>query len=382
MYLIPRLIGVSSYIVTLLLFAYLISHASSKNAIKLTWIYYFVLLLMAAFFVPDQSADLSRYINNMHFYVSSSNETFERALLKTSTPGGILLLYVIGQFNNDRLLPLFAAGLDFFFIFSILRIEIKKFNSYGNQLSIALLVLMSSGFFMWVISGIRNMMAYSIIIYCIYKEFFLEKKLIYNLPLYIIACSIHSMGQVVFLYRIIFSMFESNNKKHRILNLMIAVSILLIICYHGTRFIDDLFDRGERYYISGRDGTGYFYIWNLIISLFNLIIALFFIFEYYIIDKKIRKINLHSRFSEDKYLLFSIPIIIIAPILMFIQYSFFTRTCAFINLLNYILAIIVINKSRLSNSEIGIVNKVIILSIVLLLISCARGDICSLKFFI
>ena len=118
MYLAARLIGVSSYAISLLIIVYLIGKANPRIAVRLTWAYYGILLLMGAFFVPDVSADLSRYINNMHFYASASSETIEKSLLKTSTPGAVLLLYTIGLFHNDRLLPLFAAAVDFLLLFS------------------------------------------------------------------------------------------------------------------------------------------------------------------------------------------------------------------------------------------------------------------------
>jgi hypothetical protein len=63
---------------------------------------------------------------------------------------------------------------------------------------------MISGRFIGVISGIRNGLAFILLIKCFYEEYFEGKTILKNIIFYIMSILIHPSAIVIILYRFVF----------------------------------------------------------------------------------------------------------------------------------------------------------------------------------
>ena len=241
---------------------------------------------------------------------------------------------------------------------------------------------MSTGVLMGMISGIRNTMAYCIIIWCFYRECILKKKISYHIPLYLIAASIHSMGQVVFIYRLIMLVHDRRNNKENVASKMVGITLIVLILLYGQKYLEGIITKGNNY-INAEEGdsAAYFYIWNFILAILKTVTSYYLIYEF----NKIR-----SSWSEQEkknnrdlmnYVEFMKPICFAIPVFMILQYSFFTRTTALLHLLNVPLYLIIVSKAKDYETRRRIKLRVILISSIVLILACLRGNICSLKFF-
>ena len=164
-----RIIGVGCYALSLLIIMGIIQHQSRKEAKLTLSVYLIALVLMGYFYKPNISADLYRYVKNMHYYSLFSFADIQPIAIKTTHPGAVLYLYIIGQLGNDSLLPAISAFIDLILVFSVIKCEAARNKFTGVEICDALFFLMSTGILMGMISGIRNTMAYCIILWCLYR---------------------------------------------------------------------------------------------------------------------------------------------------------------------------------------------------------------------
>ena len=66
----------------------------------------------------------------------------------------------------------------------------------------------------------------------------------------------------------------------------------------------------------------------------------------------------------------------------FVEFNFFQRTNWFLTILMIPLIVQLLRVSNYSNSNRVIRNNLVFMSLIMLVVACARGDLCSLKFFI
>ena len=162
MYLIGRVISLMIFVAVMFIICYVISRSGKLTGNRAVNLYIILLGIMGYFFIPHTGADLFRLYTTMKYFSSKSVSELFEVLLSSTTPGSGLYFFVIGRLGNNNLLPFVSAIITFSFCFSILKDELKKNDSKSNYVAIALLVFMSRGLMMQIISNIRTMMALSI----------------------------------------------------------------------------------------------------------------------------------------------------------------------------------------------------------------------------
>lgn len=380
MFLTARLFGICTYVFLLSLTCLSLKYTNNNKKLEIIlFLYLCALVLMAFLFVPYISADLYRLAFISERYASMPFDTILQEILDNRTPGCVLYLYLVGKLNNYHFLPAIAVMIDFSLLFSILKSEIKRNLTKGSFVASALFLLMSSSIFMSSISGIRNMLAYSIIIWCVYREFILKKSFLIHLPLYLVAASFHTMGQVMLIYRIVFFLFEKNNLINRIFKILLSMFLVIIIVKYGQYFINGILEKANNYNESFQAGTEFFYIWGAISAGIQFIVTIYEINLFYKL-KKYFKQQLRN-FEVDNIIHFLLPLLIISFISLFFSYVAFARVQMFLFIFLLPTTLILIkNIPEFKQKKIQF--KLFFISFVLLLISCTRGDLCSLKFWV
>ena len=235
---------------------------------------------------------------------------------------------------------------------------------------------MGSGCYIETITGIRTMLSFCIIARCIFEEFIENKKIVKNIIWYIIAGLIHSVGLVLLLIRILYLIIERKNKRKslNILKFFIVGIILISILIIGRVYFSTMFDKAIAYITKGT----FSYIWEYIIG----IIILIFIMEILHFYKKyIKCIDNNLGLYNIYKFTYIINIIVIALIM---EYNTFHRfillnAILIIPLLVYELKYVFENYDKKVCKNLY--NIIILFSIIILILECARGNMTSLKFF-
>ena len=232
---------------------------------------------------------------------------------------------------------------------------------------------------MATISGIRTMLALAIFCYCIYQEIYNNKKIKHLIVPYLICASVHVMGQVMLLYRILFLFFEkSNGVRGKIRSVLVGLVSIFLITRYGANYIDVLLERSNSYYNYAIQGVAYDYLWERILSVFSIILFVYLATTFKRLSKKYAG-TIPDHVTNTKTLItFLIPLTIIDIITFFIEFSFFQRT-------SYILTIlsipIVMEILYISDGEKAKIKKyLLIIALIFFAVAFSRGDMCSYKF--
>lgn len=380
MYLIPRLIGVCTYVSILFIMAFMIRYAAKVRDIRRTLNIYWILVgLMGYFFVPPSGFDLPRLINRMYHYSEMSKETFFSSLITTLTPGERIYYRIIGMFPNaEKMLPCITALICFAFCFSILK-NLAKAKDDRVIISVALMLFMARGGMMPAIDTIRAYMASSIIAWCVYQELCKNKSFTKHLPLYIIACSVHALGYILFLLRLLYMLVQAQKSiDKKIFVILGAIAILGASWFFVPNIWTMLFDKMTYYYEAGQSGESYFYIWEGILSAMSVLVAAYLL-------RYISKLTNATGSTPEpqcmNYCKYMKLVVFVNTVSVFIEYNFFMRMGHYVTILTMPLVWYALSLEKQQQRKTGLKERLILISTIVLLLSCARGYLCSLKFF-
>ena len=374
MYLLERFLGVFTYTAILLLVCFLIIKMPKKKIGKILLFYTVALSVMGFLYVPASGADLYRIIPVMHIYKEWDFEGILHHFFDTTTPMAMLYYSIIGKFNIDGLLPAITAFITYSNVFYIFKDSIKRKEDVSKKnIVLALFFVMSTGFFIETISNIRTILAFSIIIRCVYNEIVNKKSIIRYIPLYIVASLIHSSAIVITIIRIIFYIFiEKREDKYLFIKKIIFVlSIVVIYFYFGDFFVTKMFEKATKYFTTE---DGYFLIWDCI-KTFILLFEIIILTRYY--KKYIKKNNKEFEVSINNLVNFSILMTLIILLVNFQEFNTFFRFTYFNIMINIPIIINILAIKEDKKLEFII----FILSLASLGIAVTRGTLSSLKFF-
>ena len=370
MYIKERIIGLTIFYGLLLIVSIFISKSNSLKNIKRILVVYIILLsVMAFFYYPNDSADLTRHFMSLKLYSNMSVYEFVDACSNNITPGALLYFRIIGKLNNVHLLPCITSIIYYSILFVLYFNFIKKYKVSPKSAALSLFLFMINGRFLGLISGIRNGLAFILIFCAIYREFILNRKIISNILLYLFAILIHSSSFIVILLRFLFIPFEKNKLSFKIANLIFLMIMFIFFYKYNFYILNNAIDRGNQYLFE----TSYFYIWEHLLSLIYII---FYTITIFIFNKKIK----------DKKIINLGKLIMIINIFCFIfiyEHSIFTRIQNFSSLLFLLYYMYILDFLRINDKKMRIYSfftYFVIFSI--LIIALTRGNISGLKFFL
>lgn len=344
--------------------------------------YLLFISIMAFLYVPAIEADLYRLIGYMNNYASLSNEDFRSALLNSSsanTPVSMIYFRVIGSTGITGLLSGITTLIVFSNILYIIYDNSKRLKSSNRVAALTLFTIMSTGFYMATVSGIRNALAFSITARCIYDEEYNGKKPLKNTIWYLLACLIHPAAIAVLLIRVIALTIDKYNKRkiRSLLSTLVYIILASItLAYLGaTLFLQEACLKLSQYI----SVAGYTYYWDNLITIFTIV----FLFVNYWAYLHFRDNS--TRVKTASLVKFSYAITFVS-VLFISEISIFERFTQ----LNLIIMIPVImsNLSNCMNTTdrnrlLSFAYRLLVcIPIIVFIISASRGSLCSLKFFV
>lgn len=386
MFLFERLIGVGLYSLVLVLFCFSLVGKSGKKIKRRLFCYSIILSIMAYNFVPYETADLYRIYEYVEAFQKYSFSSFlENQVSKADLGVAGILYWLVGQIGIPQLLPTIVTFVCYSCIFYIICKTAEKNQISGKNVAIAVFFYMSLGTYIFVISGIRCMLGISLLSFCFYRESVEKKFNILHIPLYIIAAFIHSFSAVLIAARFLVSIFDTKTTPIRkiIYFVFLGAGIVLVFRNFGG-YISEIMEKADSYL----NGNLYSYVWDYIIAF----IALFVLLSIILKSKKVEK---QSLLKLNVFRLYLTALLLVALCLCY-EFSIFHRTVVYvlpIISLPLLLTILQTNDNKqssdtlccgraISDLPITFNSMIIVVSAVLLLLSCARGSLCSLKFFV
>ena len=379
MYLIPRLIGIGIYVTILLMMVLMVRYIASEKDFRRTLnLYWIIVGLIGFFFVPPPGFDLPRVIERMQYYVRISKEVFIERFLNSLTPTEFVYYRIIGNLPYaERLLPCISALIAFGFCFAILK-DLFKEREDRVALSVALFLFMSRGSIMTVIDTVRAYMVMSVMAWCVYQELCKKKSFVKHLPLYIIACPMHAMGYILLLIRVVYMMWGAGKS---FVQKTVARILSVVVIGASTAVLSNiwqkLFDKMESYYESGKTEEGYFYIWEGVLSAMSVLVVVYLLWY---ISKHSREPEYAMDPSEADYCRYVKLVSLATVVSAFIEYNFFMRMGNYVMILVMPLVVFALRLAKRKNDN-HLKQNLICFSVAMLLLACARGYLCSLKFF-
>lgn len=385
MFLLERLIGVGTYALILVLACVSLVGKSNKIIRRILFIYTVVLSIMAFFYVPYETADLHRINEYIEAYKKYSASQMWNLVAKSKFRLADLLYWAIGKTSIPRLLPAIVTFVCYTCIFYIVRKTAEKNQISGKNVAIALFFYMSLGTYIFAISGIRSMLGISLLCFCFFRESVEKKFNILHIPLYIIAALIHPFVAVLAAGRFFAAVFDTQTTSGRKLLYLVLLGTGTAFTFRNySDFIDSIVEKANSYLT----GDLYSYVWDYIIAIITCLV----IFSIILGAKKIEK---QSSLKFNVFRTYLSAGLLTAVCLCY-EFSIFHRTAV------YVLPIIgmpllltilqrkddlrreVVNRSNrlIPNGALTYHSMIVILSVVLLLLSCSRGSLCSFKFFV
>lgn len=369
--LIERLIGVCTYILTLGYFFNKIKKASSVKIINKNLNYYLITLcLLAFFYIPGESADLTRWREMSEVWSNFDFEWFwEHRIQTSSVPAGYLLVYLCQSTGINGILPMICAFGFFGNIFHMLKNEAKRENVNSDSVALTLFFVMSTGFFLEAISGVRCMLAFSIVIRCAYDEMRLNKNIIYNIFFYIFAVLLHNAAMPLTGMRFICLLFEKKKKPvWTIINFLIALGSILLALRLGNDYIDAALEKATLY----MSQNTYSYIWEYIIASIGILLILYVLYKL----KKRYPMEWIRTKAPARYLLLNL----VYTLFFFNVYSIFHRFFS-ASLICSIPIIIEFFSCEYAKQRYKMRFSVVLVLLIILLLASIRGNLSGYKFF-
>ena len=372
--LIERLLGVAVY-AGLLLVMYL-AVRSAKNYTSLCRIlntYVVLLCVMAFFYIPERSADLYRWREVFVEYGwadQSFSEFFDGQLIRTSTPIAYLYMYLINLTGIKGLLPAFCTLVFCGNAFYILKDLYRRHQVSARSISVALFFLMAGGGFLEVISGVRCFVSLSILARCFYDELFNDKPILKNIIWEGLAALIHSMAAVLLVGRLLFTLIQKNRRPvEKVVNIVLTAAIVLFVFQFGVDYIVAALSKAE-YYATNDDG--YTFFWEYLIGAIVM-------FQFAFVLLKVRRTSkrMPEQHGMRNLIRFNLALFAVELVLAF-EYNMFHRLIMFSTLTMTPLTAVAVDDPH----NRGLNRMIWLLSILVLFLACARGNMSGYKFIL
>lgn len=375
MFLEERLLGVSIYALTVVLFFFLIRRIKA-NGLLLTVL---VLLfgLMGYGYIPLSGSDLYRNFITMNYYGSLSSQALYDQLKESSTPLGGLYYYCLSSLSDEHFLPCITAIITYSLIFFLLYKTISNIEVSQKIIAVTVLFFLSRGLLMMTIANIRTMLALSVVALAIY---FWHMRKLGTIKCFVIISVASLMHTICALVLVVFFFLVLLNKEINLYIRIISALVCIIgIAVFGGKYLILASEKGAAYVSSYQDSTGYFYIWEMLLSMMVISITLWLIYKFLAFNH-CNMSSLKKQNANYWEFIKSVGLISIINILLFfIEFNVAFRLSWLISILDIalvpVLACIGNNKMKIYTYNI-----LLICSVFMLLISCSRGDMCSLKF--
>lgn len=370
--LIERMFGAGIYSLLLGYMYIQIRGSNNRYSVKkhLKW-YLLLLCVLAFFYIPTESADLFRWREiSSNWPLMSFSDFFSEKVVSSDTPVAYLMIYLCQRTGVNGVLPAVCAFIFYSNAFHIFNSTLSKYKMSTRVLAVTLLFFMSSGRFLETISGVRCMVAFSIIMRCIYDEIIENKAMWKSVIPYLLACLLHTAATPLVAIRLFALLFEKKKSfTAQLVNGIFFVGLTGIAVFYGGNYIDASITKANNYI----SGPTYAYIWEYLIVGLQLMLIIYLLYVYY-------KFNYEKRqpINDIARLLLLLSII---EVVLIGSYSIFHRFIAASTFLSIPLMAYVL-ENRVANNSTVLIRRIKVVSMFILLLACVRGNLCGFKFFL
>lgn len=368
-YFFERAVSVGLYVIVCVIISNQIS--LSKLTIKQGMITLTGLLaIMAYFIIPAQTMDLYRLWITASDYSQYSFVEMARKIFdaRWSSPLGIYYVSAISKIN-PHLLPAITALWFYGNISYIISDYSKKHDISNSAVAAVIIFFLSRGVYGEVISGIRSMLAFSIIAKCIYDEIYNKKGILIHIPVYVALSLFHSGAIAAIVIYLFFRSVFIEKGWGRIVYAFIGIVTILIFYFFfnsvATRNLDNVFSLFS-------DSGGYFYGWEFLFNTIYMLIIFYILRHtarpYYLTDGSVKMRRIAMTYF-------------VIAILSIRSYSVYHRFISFASFCSLPVLIEIIEDTERDKAIVPRRN-VIILAIIMFVMSGVKGNLNGIKFFI
>jgi hypothetical protein len=374
MFLIERLTGLFTFTGFLALTLLGVSYLKNKQYKIVLWVYVIVLAVLAYLYKPWITADLYR----LHFWCSTTwctyswSQLFEY-LYRVATPMWYLFSWTIFRVTHDvNWIQMIACFWGFGNVLYVISDIIERNHVQGAKRALILFSIMAVGtFYFEMLSGIRSMLGFSIVFFCMYREIIERKSALFHIPLYIFAALLHQATLVLVVGRITFWGVESKNILLKMLSMLLIGILIPFIFIQADLYVDSAVNKAINYATNERE---YSYIWEIIIGLIEQVQIYYILWTYkWQVGKESYQYSLFWKLT----LIIGLVSLSALPF----SYAIFRRYTIFASLCTLPLLGKLFDGTP-SRKIKFFVQVMWCLSLVIFVLSCARGDLCSYKFFV
>lgn len=371
MYILERLIGVGSYAFTLVLVYFLLAWST----IDCKWIFRFytaALCGMAFCYQPYITADLHRIYGMIRTFSHwNFSDFFQQFVVGSTIPSARLFYWCVGKIGYPELLPAAACLICYRCIFYMVMKTMQREQISRAELAAAVFFFMSTGSYMMLISNIRTMLSFTLIVFCFYRESVEGKYRISHLLLYLIAVTMHNAGAVMAALRLCLLLIDRRRTLGR--RIIGAAALCCAAVWCAPLLQPMAADIGEkfRFYVLGDQ---YSYLWEYIIGAVVLAVQLWVI-------SRVRRSG--SGMGDCAGLNWFLLLCVVIALTFWFEFSVFYRLVNCMGtLLMLPLLMAVLRDERMRGRGETACAAVTLMAGCLLILVCSRGSLCSLKFFV
>ena len=373
MFLIERLVSLFVFAGVLSLGMLGMSILKGKQYKVALWLYWIALGILAFAYTPYITADLYRlHLWCVHGWCQWTWPTLWDTLQRVNEPMWLFFSWAIYQImHNENWIQTVACLWSFYNVFYIISRTIDTNNVKGNNRALILFSIMAVGtFYLEVISGIRSMLSFTIVCFCIYRELIENKSIIRHLPLYLFAALMHKAGLAFIMIRFAFDGFLHKNILLKLFSGIAGIACVLLMIYSGS-YVDHAVNVAVGYSTSAHE---YSYHWEILIGLIEQLQIWYVLYQYK--HQYQKKLFAYTKIGRLTFVLACICLSALP-----FSYAIFRRYTVVCSIL-----ILPLLGKILSPENPYYVKNVIRtiwrLSLLIFTLSCIRGDLCGYKFFV
>lgn len=231
------------------------------------------------------------------------------------------------------------------------------------------------------IANIRTMLSLSLVAYAIYLYFIERRSFLKCAIVMLIGALLQNVGMLASMLFVAFYIVKGAKGRSRILTVIEGAIVIGIAAVYGRTFILGAAEKGLKYLSYTK---GFFYIWEMLLSLMVIAASYFIMLQY---RKSFEAHALVSAAEGDALMQsrslvqFQAFIAAVSFVLLFIEFNSGLRLSWLLTILDMPMIVIVLSDPQMSSVRKKQINAILFtISIIMLFVACARGDLCSLKF--
>lgn len=377
MFLFERLFGVCVYTYLLAMACIVIAFttANSKTVMRL---YTVALCILAFFYEPYVTGDLYRIYETMDWYGTMELGHFiEHYVVSSSVPVSRVFYWLVAKTGIYNLVPVISCLLSYSVIFGTIWKSQKIFSISRINVALTLFFVMTGSVYISVVGGIRMMSAMSMIVFCFFRESVEGKFRWYHIVLYGMAVLTHNLALIIISLRLLAMLLDQRRSWAGRLSVAGVVLVVgIVMALRMESLLLDIFENAKGYLTGESYSDKWEYLMGALLVVFYVVLGIRF--------RNAGGVKLHRELIEYHIgLIFSIAIAVVFCFVFSIFYRFIGHLVPILGIPMLMISLEHSSeKSPIRFNWLSTQGFVLVYGAVILLLSCSRGSLSSLKFFV